>query len=246
VRRHATCVLLALVILLCLQPQTARCEPRGTLILNGVLAPTSTTFSQTRTFTENSEEGRIEGQFNGRRGAGFELGIEYRVLRHVGLAVSYATLGRDTTSTFSASLPHPLYLARNRTATGSVDALTYSEKTVHAELVFAAKAKSLDVSVFGGAAFVRVDADLLRQPLYTQSYPYDSVSVTSVPALRSQQSPVGFGAGARIDAHLGTRFGFGLQGRYSRATARFAPEAGDTATIRTGGLTLAAGARIFF
>ena len=176
---------------------------------------------------------------------GFEGGLQYSFTKHLGLAASFASVTRDSTGSYSASLPHPLYLERPRKVSGEAAGLDYKENVVHSDVVVGGRSGALRFGAFAGASFFNVKADVLERIQYDQTYPYDTVTVTGTPLQKAQDSPIGWNAGASLDYALGARFGLGVQGRYSRAKAELAAGQG-TVKIDVGGLDLAFGVRIYF
>jgi predicted porin len=82
--------------------------------------------------------------------------------------------------------------------------------------------------------------------LYSQAYPYDSVTVTSTPISTVSDSPVGFNIGGSADWRFNKRFGVGVQARYAHAKAKFSvPNAADT-EVDAGGFQIGAGLRLYF
>jgi opacity protein-like surface antigen len=219
---------------------------RARVYVNGLFAPSSVDFSETRTFTEFAEQGRFDAQYAVDKGPGFEAGVQYNFTRQFGAAASFALASRDATGSFDADLPHPLYFDRSRALSGELTGLSYKETALHLSLVYNASSGSLDFFLFGGGSLIKVETDLLQEVRYSQSYPYDEVTLTGTPTLSVSDRPFGFHIGAALDYRLGKSFGLGAQARFSRATAKLAPEGGSTIQIDAGGFDVAAGVRVYF
>lgn len=218
-----------------------------TLAVQGAFAPQSTDFSGSRRFTEFAEEGRIDSDYDVGSGPGFEAGLTWNFKPRLGVALSGGLVTRDTNAAFRASLPHPLYLDRDRQAEGTVQNLEHRELTGHLDLVYTGRSGSLDFSVFAGPSYFQVKSDLLGQPQYAQTYPYDTVSSVSPPAPSADDTGFGFNVGAGVAYRFSQSVGFGVQGRFSRATIELVPASGaDTVEFDAGGLQVAAGIRIYF
>jgi opacity protein-like surface antigen len=221
-------------------------RPRFKMELDGAFGATSSTFEESRPITEFAEEGVIDTDYEGKAGPGFEVGMQYRFTRSLGVGAAFGMLNRDEDGTFAAQLPHPLFFNRDRQVTGTVSGYKLKETAFHLGLVFTGGGGSLDYSLFAGASFIKVESDILDELQYNHAYPYDTVTVTGTPSQSLNDNPVGFHVGGGLDFHLGRRFGLGAKVRYSQAKAELAPEGGQPIEVDAGGLQVGAGIRIFF
>jgi opacity protein-like surface antigen len=218
-----------------------------TLSLNGVFAPSSITYDSTRTFEAFAEQGSITTAYDAGAGLGFEAGLVWNFTRTLGVGLAGGLVTRDTDANYTARVPHPLFLSRDRTAEGTETGLDYKEGQVHLDLVYTGRSGSFDFTLFAGPSFINVSADLLGLPEYDQSYPFETITVTNVPALSFDDNGFGFNAGAGVAYRFNPRIGFGVQGRFSRATIELVPVTGqDTVEIDAGGFQVAGGLRIYF
>lgn len=222
-------------------------EPRFTVLVNGVFAPSSVTYDSVRTFDAFAEVGSIETAYDAGSGPGFEAGIVWNFARNFGVGLAGSVVSRDTSADYTAHVPHPLYLSRNRTAEGNLPGLDYQEQQGHLDFVYTGRSGSFDFSVFAGPSYFNVSSDLLGQPDYDQDYPYETITVTDVPALSFDDTGFGFNAGAGFGYRFSRNVGVGVTGRFSRATIELVPETGqDTVEIDAGGFQVAGGLRIYF
>ena len=236
-----------LTSLLTASTASAADEPRFTISLNGVFGLSSVGFESTRTFDAFAEEGSIEVDYDAESGPGFDAGIVWNFKRNLGVGLSGGLLSRDTTATYEAQVPHPLFLDRDRTVEGTVSDLDYKEAQVHLDLVYTGRSGSLDFTVFAGPTYFSVETDRLGVPVYDQAYPFDTITVTSVPALAADDTGFGFNVGAGLAYRFSRSVGFGVQGRFSRGTIELGPEEGQGAVeIDAGGFQIAGGLRIYF
>lgn len=225
----------------------ARGQGRVRVYANGSYAPSSVSFSEVLKFTEFAEEGRLDAQLKAKSGFGGDVGLDFYIATHLGVRLGIGLASRDTSGSYTADLPHPLYLGQPRRVSGDVTSLSYKETTSHLDLVYRGSSGKLDILLFGGAALIKVEADLLQRLQYTQQYPYDTVTVTSTPTAARSDRPFGFDVGAGLDYRLSRSFGLGVQAGYSRATAKLIPADGsDTTEIQAGGFQVAAGLRVYF
>lgn len=224
----------------------AQDAPRVTLSAYGVFAPAGSSYDATRTFDAFAEQGRIDTAYDPGSGPGGEIGLTYRFARRLGVSVAGTVVSRDATAVWSASVPHPLFLDRPRTAEGTID-VDYSEKAGHLDLVYLGGSGSLDFALFGGPSFVSVSTDLLGEPVYTQAYPFDEITVTNVQPLSADKSRIGFNVGAALTYRFSRSVGFGVQGRFTRATLELERDAdADPVSIDAGGFQVGAGFRFSF
>lgn len=215
------------------------------IFLNGLYNVSSLKYSDSLTFTEFAEQGSLDTEYKAKAGPGIEAGLQYLFTKRLGAAASFTRVTRDSTASYSASLPHPLYLNQDRQVSGEVTDLQFQETAVHVDLVVGGRSGSLRFGAFAGPSFFKIEGDLLDRITYDQTYPYDTVRVTGTPLVKADDNPIGFNAGASLDFALGTHGGLGAQARFSRAKGELA--AGQRkVTVDAGGFDLAVGVRIYF
>lgn len=225
--------------------QPAR-EPRVHLHALGSFPTAAQDFSETRTFREFSEDGRILADYAAGRGPGFEGGVQFDLTRRWGVQAAVSAQGRDDKAAWSAELPHPLYLDRDRRASGEQGGLRHTENAAHLDLVHTFPGRRFEGALFAGASYVSVKTELIRAIEYRHSYPYDTVSVTGTPTGSHSDSGVGFNGGGALSWKAAHRVAVRLQARYTEAKARLRPAEGHTVDIDAGGLAIALGARFSF
>jgi hypothetical protein len=230
------------------QTEDLLADKKFRLVLNGAFGTRTLDFSESRKFTEFLEQTTLEAQYQEKPGLGFDVGVQYNVVRHFGVLAGFSAVSGDGSGSYSAALPHPLYFNQPRRVSGSIDGLKYKETAGHLDLVATGASGHFEFAVFAGATFFNVQVDLAEAIHYTQSYPYDSVTITGVPAKNFTDSPIGFNVGGRLDYGLGRarRFGLGAQVRFSRATVKLAPTESNSLTFDAGGVQASAGIRVAF
>ena len=224
----------------------AQAADRAKLFVNGALQAGSLDFTQQRTFTEFAEEGRLDNRYAVKSGLGGEFGFQWRFGRRLGVMASVSLFKREDTGSFSALLPHPLYLNHERRAAGSRADLSHRETAGHVSLVYIRETNSLELSLFGGPSLISVKTDFLDRVVYSHTYPYDNVTVRGVDTASADDSAFGFNVGGGLDYRLNRRFGLGAQVRFSKATVNLIASDGREIHVDAGGLQAAAGFRIFF
>ena len=233
------------------QPQATQVSvdtrPRVKLELDGAFGATSSTFEESRPVTEFAEDGVINTAYKGKAGPGFEIGIQYRFTKNLGVNASFGLINRDQEATFDARLPHPLFFNRDREVTGTLDGYKVTESAFHLGLVLTGSGGSLDYSVFAGPSMIKVESDVLDRIQYSHTYPFDTVTVTATPARSLDDNPIGFHVGGSLDFHFSERFGLGTKVRFSQAKAKLVPaDGGQEIELDAGGLQITGGVRIFF
>jgi hypothetical protein len=233
------------------RPQATRVDvdarPRVKLELDGAFGATSSTFTESRPITEFAEDGVINTDYKGKAGPGFEIGIQFRFTRNLGVNAAFGLLNRDEEATFDARLPHPLFFNRDREVNGTLDGYKLTETAIHLGLVLMGSGGSLDYSVFAGPSMIKVESDILDRIQYSHTYPYDTVTVTATPARTLDDNPIGFHLGGSVDYRFSERFGLGTKVRFSQAKAKLVPtDGGQQIDVDAGGLQVTGGIRIFF
>jgi hypothetical protein len=218
---------------------------RFSAFVGGALATGQAGFQAERRFTEFAEEGRLDADYSRGVGPAFDLGLEYALRPGLGIGLHFNAASRDASSTYDASLPHPLFLARPREVAGDVDGLSYTERALHLDLAYRGGTGRLRYGVFAGPSYASVRAELVERVQYQQAYPFDAVQVTGV--ARSSQSGSGFGfnVGAEVDYRVGGHAAAALLFRYYKVSPDLQDSAG-TVEIDAGGLQIGAGLRFFF
>jgi hypothetical protein len=220
---------------------------RFVFLLNGGVLPAKLEFSESRTFTEFAEQGTLAVDNSYDLGFGGEAGLRYLFTDHVGAEAVFSYTRRNGSATFTGNFPHPLYLDRPRVATGTVDSLTHKETTVHVDVVYAGTSGNVGYALFGGLSyFIQVKPGLIGQPQYTQSFPYDEITITNVPVLDLSESKACFNVGGELEYRFSEKVGGALAVRYSRASVEFAVDDANTVKIDAGGFFVALGLRVRF
>ena len=171
------------------------------------------------------------------------------LFRGLGVLVGYSYVSRDLSGTVEVSRPHPLYLNRPRSASAEISGFGLTESALHLDLAYARTSGHLDWALFAGATLFQVEADLLQQPTYDDTYPYDELAIDATPSAAVSDNPTGFNVGGRLDYRFGSsrRFGAGVQVLYSTASVKLkATPAATETTFDAGGLSVGAGLRVYF
>jgi hypothetical protein len=227
-------------------PRAPRDYKRFRLDAGGAFGASGIDFTEDRTIRQFAEDGRIRTDYATDPGPGFEGGLLFRVTRNLGVSFGASRVQHDGAASFQASIPHPLYFDRDREVSGSLDSVGQSETALHFDVVYTATRGKLDLHLFAGPTRMTVEADLLQDVQFAQTYPYDTLTVTGTPSQSVSGSAFGFNVGGGVDYRLGKSFGLGAQLRFSRAKAELVGAPGSTVSIDAGGLQVGLGARVIF
>lgn len=237
---------LALLLMSLAVPAFAADDPyKVKLLLGGGYQLGSPDFDQTLSIDQFQEKATIATNYSADKAPGLDVGIQWNAFRSIGFSASGTLYDRDLAGTYNASFPHPFFFNQPRTATGDI-AGKLKETAGHLNLVVFGKSGSLDLSAWGGVSLFKVEADLLQNVVYSQQYPYDTVTVTSVPVGKAKDSPIGFNVGASVDYRFSRSIGLGIQGRFARAKAKLTAGSNPTVEVDAGGLQVGGGLRIYF
>jgi len=218
---------------------------RFSVYLGGGYQLGSQNFSQTISKPLYQETATITTAYTADAAPGFDIGAQFNAFKHIGFSAAATVYNRDLKGTYDASFPHPLFYNQARTASGEISG-KQKETAGHVNVVAFGKSGSVDLSAWAGVSFFSVDANLLQDVLYSQAYPYDSVTVTSAPTATVSDSPVGFNIGGSADWRFSKHIGVGVQARYAKATAKLVVPDGSTLEVDAGGFQVGAGIRFHF
>jgi hypothetical protein len=222
-------------------------SPRVRVVLNGIGAFTNLSFGDTRQYAEYAETTSVSTSYSMKTAFGPDVAVQLSLFRGLGVLVGYSLASRSESGRFEASRPHPLYLNRPRSLSGELTGYKYKEGALQLDLAYGRGSGRLDWSLFAGASVFQVEADLLNQLTFTDTYPYDELTLASAPATRIKASPTGFNVGGRLDYRFGRTFGAGVLVRYSTASVKLRanPDASEV-SFDAGGLQAGAGLRLYF
>jgi hypothetical protein len=242
---RAATVALALSIV-ATTPLLAADDPyRVKLLLGGGYQLGTQSFSQTISFAKYQETATIATSYTADKAPGVDVGVQVNVFEHIGFSAAATVYNRDLNASYDASFPHPLFFDQARLADGVVSG-KQKERAGHLDVVIFGRSGAFDLSAWAGMSFFKVDAELVENVVYSESYPYDEVTVTSTPKVTASDSPIGFNVGASADWRFSRHVGLGIQARFSRAKAKFAVSNAAAAEVDAGGAQLGGGLRLYF
>jgi len=186
-------------------------------------------------------------------------GIDYSLHKAspINFAVGYmfsdsfgVELGADISSRnldgiYSASIPHPLLFDANRLGEGA-GSYKVSENSIFLNFVYSLRFRRFGLDVFAGPVYILSTANIITEMSFTESYPYDSVSL-SVNSTEVSKNVFGFNGGTNVLFYFGKNFALYATANYIGGKADF-----ETGTdipgpqINLGGFKAGAGLKIFF
>ncbi|MCX6539063.1 MAG: hypothetical protein NT151_09040 [Acidobacteria bacterium] len=219
----------------------------GYLHVDGGVQTATPGFTSNVTFKLYGEDGTLTATYKFVNAALIAGRGGFRIWGNVGLGLGVSRFTRAGEADISARLPHPFYFSQFRDVSGTANGLKREETMVSAELSWLLRpAGALDVMLFAGPAYFTTRQDMATLPRYTESYPFDSATLTGVESRTVNKTGVGFTAGLDLSYLFNTHMGLGSLVRFSRATATFSAAAGSESSVRLGGIQASAGLRIRF
>jgi len=207
----------------------------------------STTFTTTTTSTVYLEPSTISASYTVPKGKLFDGGVLYRLAGGFGVGVAISSFSERRDVSVTGSIPHPFFFNTPRPLSGTAANLQRSEFDTHIQAAYVIAAKRYDVAIFGGPTVFRVSQDLVSNVVYTDTYPFDTVTFTSATTVKAQGTKTGFNVGVDVAYRIAPNLGVGGLVRFSRATLAF-PLTGSAAdvSVDAGGVQVAGGVRFYF
>lgn len=216
--------------------------------INAGFESTSGSLDDDVTFSLYDETGTkgVRGSFDS--GAFIDLGFGAKVWRNltVGVALHREVTRGDASAT--ASVPHPLFFARNRSVALTVEDLDRKERAFHLQIGYLVPVTDrLDLHLFAGPTWYRLEQDVVSDLTFTEAAPFNSVNAQPVFATRE-----GDAKGANIGVDVAykillepVQLGAGMFIRYAGATAKV-NILGNERETDVGGLQIGFGGRVRF
>lgn len=222
-------------------------------------------FQQRAEFPQYDEMGSAESQHAIKGGAAFEIGGGARVWRDLSLGVSYQRRSKHSRDvSITAQVPNPVAYDALRSATGTLGGFEHREDAIHLQALWNVPVtEELDVTVFGGPSFFRVNDDLVDTVSFSEVGGDFSTVNLAAASSRQHNNATGFNIGLDTSymflrsgapgflrkAGLGFSAGVGALLRYSHGSVdlRLPPNSvGQAVQIDTGGMEISAGLRLRF
>ena len=231
-------------------PQRSRVQkPRQPVVisLNGGVQTTSRGFGATSTIRRFEEDGTLTSTYSSDRPIVYDMAVNGGIGNgwSAGFAVTYAS--KPLGGVVTAEIPHPFFLEKPRTVSGTAPDLRRREIAAHVNAGWSVPATGpTRVTVFGGPSYFRLTQGLVTEIEAAETYPFDSASFVSATLAESTQSRWGFNAGVDFSQRISKHFGVGVLARYSRAWMKLPIVETQEIEIKAGGLQVGAGVRLEF
>jgi hypothetical protein len=242
VRRSPAATRVALLVALPLVAGLATAqEHRFRLSAGGGAALGTIAWTSRSTWEVYRETAELGSDSEAGPGPALEAALTVRVSRRFALKAAFAWSRRDTDASVRARIPHPFFFERPRSIEADVSSLEYRQLASHVDLEWRPLVGRTEISLFGGVSLLRVEADLVERVEYDEEYPYDAASFRMAVTERARSDArAGWSVGAAMERLLGSRFGLGVQARYTRARLDLAAPGEESTPVDAGGLCLLA------
>ena len=224
--------------------QTMQFTDKGFISVGGGAQTGSHTLETSSTFTLYDENASVATSQKISGGGFFEIGGAYRVWGNNLLAgVTYTHTSSKSDVALTASLPHPNFFDQPRTVTSTQSGAKHAENGIHLSAFYMIPvANKLDIAIFGGPSFFRVNQDTVTTVSVTETADLTKPTVTA-PLTKVSKSATGGHIGADVQYMVTKRFGVGGTMRYTGASVAI-PDA--TKKLGVGGFQISGGARVRF
>jgi len=163
-----------------------------------------------------------------KKGNYFGIGVGYQFSSYVGVEIGGIFGSRNMKANYKASLPHPLLFNSPREADAQ-ERFKVNENAVFFNVVIFVPMKRLSLNFFGGPAYFSASANLIKEIKTAETYPYESISLSSQKE-KITQNVFGGNVGVGFDFLFSTNFALFLKGHYFFGKANFDP-AGEIPTL---------------
>jgi len=228
-------------------PGSSSSLPKGLLSANIGGNLSSHDFTNQFTFDLYREQAHVDTQYGVPSALAIDIGGGFRVWRNLAAVVAVTNSQSKADASITAQVPHPFFLNKARSISGTAPNLSREETAVHLDVAYMAPlSRRLLLIAFGGASIFSVNQDVVTAIAIGETYPYDEATFTNATSTRASDSPVGFNVGADLAYRMWPSFGFGGTMRFSHATAKFTSGNVSTGSLDVGGVIVSGGVRWLF
>jgi len=221
--------------------------PRGFLSANVGGLLTANDFTSSGSFSVYQEQATFQTNYKVPSVIAFDIGGGFALWRHLGVAIAVTSDQPKGDASLTGSVPHPFFLNKPRSVSGSVPGLKHTDTAVHVNAAwFAPIGPKFLVVAFGGPSFFTVKQDLVTQFAFTDVYPYDEATFSSATVSNVNKSAVGFNAGLDVMYRFTRSFGVGGVIRFARASVKLSAANLSNVSVDAGGVIASGGVRWVF
>lgn len=215
------------------------------LSVNGVFQAGSNDFRDTSTFRENVEDGSLSTDYSVGPGPAFDVSGGVVVWQRLAVGAGITRFSHSTPTAVSAAVPHPFFFNQPRTVTGEFSG-SRTELAVHLQVrgVFPLSNR-IQVAVFGGPSFFRVEQAIVDDFDFTEAYPFDTATFSRAMSRTQSESAVGLHVGGDVAYFFRPEVGVGVGVQYSGATVQMTLPSGSS-DVKAGGAQVGGGLRLRF
>ena len=216
--------------------------------VNGGVQASSSTFTTSASQPVYLEDAVIDTSYPIRRGIAVDSGVSIRLVGGFGVGVSVSSVMANKDADVSATVPHPFFFNKPRTVSGTALGQRRDELATHVQLIYTLRpSPKVDVALAAGPSFFQVHQEVVTGITFTDTYPYDTATLTSASSQRVSANTTGFNVGADVGWRLARHAGLGGLVRFSKATVSLTmPNETRTVSSDAGGVQAAGGLRLYF
>ena len=228
-------------------PTKPAASPRVFVAIDGGAQLTPTSADSTVTYKLYGEDAVLKAGYETKVVPVFGARLGARVWRRVVVGVGATLFTSNGDAAIDAQLPHPFFFQRRRAVEGSASSIKRDEAVVYGEVGWLAPVSDrIDLLVFGGPAFFSATQEVATKVQFTEQYPFDAATFSSVEAISKKVTSTGFTVGADVAYLITKSVRVGALIRFSHATADVEPLDKQPFRITLGGLQASAGVRFRF
>jgi hypothetical protein len=210
--------------------------PRGYVLIGASYGLSQNDFEDTVTPKSNAENGSSQLSYDVNGALGFEGAAAVRVWRSFGIRGGVGYSSTATAAALDASIPHPFFFDKPRTASATIDGLDRAETAigVHFLAMFPIN-KSMQLAVFAGPTWIQFSQDTVQSLSYTETYPYDTITFSNAVTANSSDTKVTVGLGADFNYFFSKSIGLGGSVQFAQADVELSALNGEVKTVKAGG-----------
>lgn len=202
-------------------------------------------FSETRTDPYFAEKKSWTANYSVKNAPTFAVGGGVRAWHNLVAAVAFTSAKDDEPASITGSVPNPFFFNKTRDFSGTSDALTHQEQTVHVSALWRARVSpKIEVGVGGGPSFISLHQDFVKDVEFTEQYPYDTATFSRAVTESVKKSYVGFHVGGDLAWYFTRNIGVSGTVRYSHANADITTPADNAISMKLGGVETTVGVRL--